>query len=67
MDRAECEELLVRKVLEIRRIYKEYNPDGDYLTMHVSNIAISINNSHWIGGKDAGRPINVFELMEDLK
>ena len=67
MDRSECEELLVRKVLEIRRIYKEYNPDGDYLTMHVSNTAISINNSHWIGGKDAGRPINVFELMEDLR
>ena len=67
MNKEKCEDMIIRKLLEIEKIYKEYNPDGDYLTMHISNTAISANNSHWIGGKDAGRPINIFELMEDLR
>lgn len=67
MNKVECEQLLIQKLLEIQKIYKEYHPDGDYLTLHISNIAISINNAHWAGGKDSDHPINVFELKGDLE
>ena len=54
--RYECEEKLLKKMEELYKIYKEYNPDGDYLGFTISDHYVMCNNKYW--GKDANRPVH---------
>jgi hypothetical protein len=64
MNREECEKLITEKLLEIRKIYKEYNPNGDYLTAHITNNHVDFNNEYWEGGNDEEKPIDVIITTE---
>ena len=47
MRRDVCESKIMYHLEEIFNIYKEYNPDGDYLTMSIVGNSISFNNNYW--------------------
>lgn len=58
MTQLEAEKKILDHVLEIKRIYHKYNPDGVYLNVCISKGNISFNNSYW--EKDKERPIDAF-------
>ena len=60
MTKQECEERIESLLLEIGEIYKEYNPDGDYLTLccFVKQGDYFFNNDY--PKKDKDKPINKF-------
>lgn len=60
MTREECEKKIIEKLQEIEKIYKEYAPKEDYLSMALSDGMIMGNNGHhainkidfyWDGGE----------------
>lgn len=63
MDRRECEKLIYKKLEEIREIYRQYNPDGTYISIQINDDAvddgeyIQFNNRHWKGGEDENKPL----------
>lgn len=61
MTREKAEELIENSLREAWRIYKTYNPDGQYLTMTVSRGSVMINNQHW--NADRRRPIDVVKPL----
>ena len=65
MDREECERLICEKLIEIQKIYKEYNPKGEYLNLTIFNEGVSFNNARWKGGEDEDKPINYLWRRED--
>ena len=50
---------MVDKVKELIEIYKEYNPNGDYLSIgiFIKSGHININNTYW--DEDVDAPVNV--------
>lgn len=58
MTRQQTEEMIVQHLREIVRIYREYNPGGDYLAMTLHRNSLSLHNEHW--DADKRRPINRF-------
>ncbi len=59
MERKTCERLILEKLEEIKEIYKEYNPNGDYLALSIVGGWISVNNEYY--DKDAEKPINFYK------
>lgn len=59
MNRAECEEKIIKEFERIVEIYKMYNLDGKYLDMtYVAEddaVYINAHNEYWHGGADANR------------
>lgn len=47
LSREACEKEILDRLLAIQQLYKRYNPNGDYLSMHIHNDYISANNAHW--------------------
>lgn len=73
-----CEQKILDKMKEIREIYKEYNPDGRYLTLSIIDDSISFWNSyrvahidedgvyHEASGDDVDTPIDCYvNIKED--
>lgn len=60
MTRKQAEKKTRDKLVEILKIYKEYDPEGDYLTLSYGETCISFNNSYWKSEKR----INYFESFE---
>lgn len=56
MKREECEEEIYRFMVEIWKIYKQYNEDGEYLSMTIYGDSWSVSNSYY--NKDIDKPIN---------
>lgn len=52
MTRTECEATILRKMIEIEEIYKEYNPNGNYLTMCILDGHYSVRNDSRKEDKD---------------
>ena len=52
LTRKQCENAILRRLEEIRRLYKRYNPDGDYLSISINNDIICVNNEHWAADKE---------------
>jgi len=56
MNRHNTEEKILDLLEEIMNVYREYNPDGKYLTMTFSvsegKPYVSVNNAYWHGGDD---------------
>ena len=58
---------MVDKVKELIEIYKEYNPNGDYLSIgiFIKHGHISIHNTYWDEDADAPVNVNINEENED--
>lgn len=56
MSRKECEDIIIGMMQLIRDVYRAYNPDGNYLSLSITE-NISVNNSYYDVDKD--KPINV--------
>lgn len=54
--REACENILIHKLTEILELYKQYNPNGEYLGMYIDENTISVNNRYW--SDDQLKPIN---------
>lgn len=57
MNRHDTEEKILDLLEEIMNVYREYNPEGKYLTMTFSvgegnQPYVSVNNAYWHGGDD---------------
>ena len=61
-ERDACEEAILKRLLEIRKIYRKYNPNGRYLTMSFghNDDHITVNNAHW--GNDKDFPIDFYYI-----
>ena len=67
MNKEECMQQIFEKLLEIRKIYLEFNPKGSYLNLAFSDKSVNFNNAHWEGGDDEDAPIWFFRAMEDIE
>ena len=61
MTKEELTREIAKRVKEIRELYYEVYPEGDYLTLHFTKNVVSFNNSHWEKRKDADFPIDYHE------
>lgn len=50
--RKQIENDLIFKALELYQMYKEYNPNGDYLSLSFLNGYVNMFNEHWEKDKD---------------
>lgn len=69
MTRDKCEKLITEKIKEIYEIYKQYNPEGKYLTACITDGHIFVNNKCWKTedevGDDYDTPIDVFSSLNE--
>lgn len=65
MNRVECEAKILEKLKEIKKIYKEYNPNGTHLSLAVVNDCYMFHNSYW--DDDFNTPINYTKIEEDAE
>ena len=64
MNKVECEQQIKEKLLEIKDIYTQYNPKGDYLTLTVFDDSLHFWNKYYDEeGPDAENPINYWEFF----
>lgn len=62
-ERQAVEQKIFKKLIEINEIYKEYNPEGNYLSMTVINgIAMAYDLPPESSDKER---INIFEYVEE--
>ena len=59
LSRKTCERKIMQLCEEIQRVYKRYNPDGNYLTISINNDIIAANNAHWEGA-DKKKPLDCY-------
>lgn len=52
MERKECEELILKKLEEIREIYKEYNPKWEHLSISIARKYILFYNESYGRNKE---------------
>lgn len=50
--RIQIENKLIMKALDLYQVYKEYNPNGDYLSLSFLNGYVNMFNEHWENDKD---------------
>ena len=67
MTRNEAEKRILKALEELQRVYFDYNPNGEYLNVIISNDYISATNDFSYGGKDHDFPISVSVLKEGTK
>lgn len=65
MTRTECEAAILRKMIEIEEIYKEYNPDGNYLSMYILDGHYSVRNDSREEDKEC--PLNAWYRPDERK
>lgn len=65
MNRAECEAKLEALMREAWEVYKQYNPEGEYLTMSINDGVLSINNAYW--AEDAEKKVSIFDYVEETE
>lgn len=63
MTKEECEKKLVNKIKEMWDIYKEYNREGDFINVCISNENLIINNKYF--GDDGNKPIDYWEHLAE--
>ena len=61
MTREELAKEIAKRVKDIRNLYYEEYPEGDYLVLYFKRDVVSFNNSHWEGAEDEGFPIDYHE------
>lgn len=61
MTREECERAILDKLSEIKAIYHQYNPNGLYLSMTMSEgEKLSVANADYYGGADEDTPLDAW-------
>jgi hypothetical protein len=60
MTREQVEKKIRDKFVEILKICKEYEPEGDYLTISYCEDCISFNNRYW----ESEKKIDYFESKD---
>lgn len=63
MTREECEKRILKKLMEIKAIHEEYNPNANYLTLYVREDFLQFNNSYW--AEDSEYPLKGFEYLKE--
>ena len=63
MTRAECEAAIYHKMVEIKEIYKQYNPNPRFLFMSIIDDHFSCNNDYTLtlGENDKDYPLTFFK------
>ena len=61
MEKKELVQEIAKKLNEIKDLYYEVYPEGDYLSLFIGKESISFNNESWEGGEDENYPINYWE------
>lgn len=61
MTREKAEQKIKEKLLEIIAIYKEYDPEGNYLSLSYGEDCISFNNRYW----ESDKKLDVWEDMKN--
>lgn len=56
MTREECERAIAEEVEKIWDIYKQYNPNADTLSLHITKAIILVNNEYW--QDDINKPLS---------
>ena len=64
MTKIECEAAVLKKLLEIEEICKQYNPDGNYISMCILNGHYSVNNDYQEADKD--HPLNAWYRPDEF-
>ena len=57
INRKECEEQILELLKEIREVYRDYNPQGEYLSMCLNSGSIHFNNAWFSKESDCKKPI----------
>lgn len=65
MTRTECEAAILRKMIEIETIHKEYNPSGNYLSMCILEGHYSVRNDSRNDDKD--HPLDAWYRPDEQK
>lgn len=63
MTRQEAEQRILEKLIEIVKIYKEYDENGEVLNMAYDNNDIFCFNKHW----EVANPIYIYKNLESEK
>lgn len=63
MKREECEKQIKDLMIKIRNVYKEYNPDGEYLSLAIIGDTLMANNMAY--ADDADHPVDI--IYYDIK
>lgn len=64
--RKECEDKILSLMQEIVKVYHEYRPGGNYLSLAFVDGVMQCNNRNWPGGEDANSPID-FHCYKGMK
>lgn len=64
MTREELAKEIAKRMKEIRDLYYEEYPEGDYLSLYFRKNIVSFSNDYWEGGEDEGFLINYYECDE---
>lgn len=62
MKRAECEKQIRDLMLQIDKVYHEYNPEGTYLSLSIVDGNLMANNRYY--SDDADHPIDMFKVIK---
>lgn len=60
--RKECEKQIRDLMIQIRDVYKEYNPDGEYLSFAIMGDTLMANNMHFTD--DADHPLDIYYVIK---
>ena len=64
MKRKECEEQIRDLMIQIRNVYKEYNPDGEYLSLAIMGDTLMANNMCFTESIDADHPVDIYYIIK---
>ena len=59
MERQELEKQIFEKLKEIQELYHQAYPQGDYLSLFITDESFSFNNTYW--GEDEDFPLDFWK------
>lgn len=62
MKREECEKQIIDLMIQIRDVYKEYNADGEYLSLAILSDALMAYNMEDEG--EADHPLDIYYVIK---
>ena len=60
MTREQCEKKIRDLMIQIDKVYHEYNPEGTYLSLCIVGDFVRVNNSYYSDDADADHPLDMF-------
>ena len=62
MTREQCEKKIRHLMIQIDKVYHEYNPEGTYLNLSIVDDNLMAHNSYY--SDDADHPIDMFHVIK---